>query len=189
MKTEPIPAEWDAIACPEFSYWRGMDILESHWERTQAFAEDEPGSDGFQEFIFWRRISVIWTCSTIEAVVNSQGTAWLGEVFYKDNLERLGILQKIHTLYALKYRVRLPRKPGSLSDVTKLFALRNTLVHPKTREVPHEGTRENERPSQLHSMEFEHLRKVFWTVTALFEPDGNVETDGDATNRLAGTDP
>ena len=48
METEPIPAGWDAIESCELLYWRGMDILESHWVRTQAFAEYEPGSDGFQ---------------------------------------------------------------------------------------------------------------------------------------------
>lgn len=183
METEPIPAEWDAIVCPAIPYWSGMEILESHWARTQPFAEYEPDSDGFQEFMFWRRISVIWACSTIEAFVNSEGTAWLGEGFYKDNLERLGILPKIQTLYALKYRVRLPRKLGRLSHVTKLFELRNSLVHPKTREASKQGTRDNEPPCQLRTMEFKHLRKVLWTVTALFEPDGNGETEGETTNK------
>jgi len=30
-------------------------------------------------------------------------------------------------------------------------------------------------------MEFNHLRRVFWTVTALFEPDGVGETDEETT--------
>lgn len=183
MKTEPIPAEWDAIVCPDVPYWRGMDILERHWRRTNAFAEDEPGSNRFQEFMFWRKISVIWTCSTIEAFVNSEGTTWLGEAFYKDNLERLGILQKIHMLYALKYRVRLQRKLGRLSHVSKLFELRNSLVHPKTREVSGDAAQRSESPSELQAMEFDHLRKIFWTVTALFAPEGKVGTDTEATNK------
>ena len=66
-----------------------MDTLEEHWERTMAFAGHEPGSDTFQEFLFWRRISVVWACSTIEAFVNEEGLVWLGQGFYKDNLERL----------------------------------------------------------------------------------------------------
>ena len=182
METEPIPANWEAIVCPAVPYWWGMDTLESHWARTEPFVEDAPGSDAFQEFMFWRRISVIWTCSTIEAFVNSEGTAWLGERFYKDNLERLGILQKIHTLYALKYHVRLPPKLNRLSHVAKLFDLRNSLVHPKTRETSEQGARDNARADELRTMEFEHLRKVLWTVTALFEPDGVGETEEDAAN-------
>lgn len=177
IETEPIPAQWESIASLDIPYWRAMDILESHWERTRCHSEHAPESDSFQEFMFWRRISVIWTCSTIEAFVNGEGTAWLGQEFYKDNLERLGILQKIHTLYALKYRVRLRRKPCRLRHVDELFGLRNSLVHPKTREVSKEGTFHNEAPCELRSMEFGHLRRVFRIVTSLFEADGVGETD------------
>ena len=183
METETIPAEWDGIVCRDISYWWGMDILKRQWQRTSAFVDGKPDSDRFQEFMFWRRISVIWTCSTIEAFINSEGTAWLGEAFYKDNLERLGILQKIHTLYALKYRVRLPRKLGRLSHVTKLFELRNSLVHPKCREVSEGTTSEINDASELQTIKFDHLRKIFHTVTALFEPDGKVRTDTETTSK------
>jgi hypothetical protein len=185
METEPIPAIWDAISCPDFSYWWGMDVLEHHWERTKPFAEKSPESDEFQEFMFWRRISVIWACSTIEVFVNSEGTSWLGEGFYKDNLERLGVVQKIHTLYALKYQVRLPRKLGRLTFVSKLFELRNTLVHPKTHEVTNEeiGKHKCTPLDELMKMEFRHLRRVFWTVTGLFEPTGVGETDDEASEQ------
>jgi len=172
METGGIPADWEALACSAIPYWWGIDILEGQWKRTQPFAKNAPGSNKFQEFMFWRRISVIWACSTIEAFVNSEGTVWLGEDFYKDNLERLGVIEKIHTLYALKYRVRLPRKLARLDHVRRLFALRNAQVHPKTREVSKDGRRKNDPQCELRTMEFEHLRKVFWTVTALFEPDG-----------------
>jgi len=187
MKTEPIPAQWDSIACPDIPYWWGMDILQSHWKRTSLFSEFQPGSDEFQEFMFWRRISVIWACSTLEAFVNSEGTAWLGERFYRDNLERLRILQKIQTLYALKYRVRLPRKLERLERVTKLFELRNALVHPKTREVPREG-KPQELPCELRAMEFMDLRRAIWAVTTLFEPEGIGEIEDDTISKHVKSD-
>ena len=177
MKTEPIPAHWDTLAGPSVPYWWGMDILKSHWERTKPFAEDEPSSSTFQEYLFWRRVSVVWTCSTIEAFVNEEGVAWLGSGFYADNIERLPVIQKIYALYALKYRVRLLRKLPRLQQVRKLFDLRNSIIHPKTREHSRGERCEKAPLDELHTMEFQHLRKMFWTVTALFEPAGDGETD------------
>lgn len=172
MNAEPLPATWDAIETWEIHYWCALDILEVHWMRSQSFAEHAPESNTFQEFICWRRLSVIWACSTIEAFINTEGTVWLGEDFYKDNLERLTTRQKIYTLYAFKYHARLPRKLERLGHVDRLFQLRNSLVHPKTREVRKEVTRQDSDTYELYTMEFEHLRKVIRTVTNLFEPDG-----------------
>lgn len=179
MKTDPIPAHWDTLLSPSIPYWWGMDILESHWERTKPYAEDDPGSSTFQEYLFWRRVSVIWTCSTIEAFVNDEGVAWLGSDFYKDSIERLRIIQKIDVLYALKYRARLPRKLPELQQVQKLFDLRNSIIHPKTQELSGGDGCEKVPLNELHTMEFQHLRKMFWTVTALFEPAGEGARDAE----------
>ena len=179
MKTEPIPAHWDTLVGPSVPYWFGMNTLESHWERTKSFAEDTPSSSTFQEYLFWRRVSVIWTCSTIEAFVNEEGVAWLGNDFYKDNIERLRVIQKIYALYALKYRARLPRKLPELQQIQKLFDMRNSIIHPKAKELSVSEGCDKVALDDLHTMAFQHLREMFSTVTMLFEPAGDGETDGE----------
>jgi hypothetical protein len=175
IESEPIPASWDAIVCHEFTYWQNLDTLEKQWERTQEFKESETVT--YQEFLFWRRVSIVWACASIEAFINSEGVAWLGEGFYKDNIERLSVLQKIHTIWAFKYGKRLPRKLGRLVYVKQLFDLRNRIVHPKANEVSQKQNGTTDTISDIETMKFEHLRKVITTVTLLFEPDGVGETE------------
>ena len=182
MRRTPIPAPWDAIAGPSVPYWRGLDILEREWKRTAPLCTEEPGSTAFQEYIFWRRISVVWACSSIEAFVNEEGVAWLGECFYKDNLEKLNIAQKIQLLYALKYRAQIHGDAEAVEQARALFALRNRFVHPKTREVRDQRTQGDELRGKLDCMCFGDLRKAFCAVTALFEPPGAGEGDGRQTN-------
>ena len=87
------------------------------------------------------------------------------------------MLQKLNTLYALKYRARLARKNGALRDVLQLFDLRNSIVHPKARELTEDNNRKGSSFRDLHTVEFKYLRIVIRTVVALFEPRGVGKTE------------
>jgi hypothetical protein len=175
MKSDSIPAEWEAPkAMPDFLYWQGFDYLALEWKRTRRYKRAKRNVVQVFEYLFWRMNFVIWACCTIEAFVNSEGVALLEEVFYKDNIEKLGICQKIVVLYALKYRRRLESSHEAIVAVKKLFELRNRFVHPKTRNVRKELGRDDMR-AKLDDVSPDGLRKVFWKVTALFEPDPKAE--------------
>jgi hypothetical protein len=169
-KTGSIPWEWDSpIASPTIIYWRGLDHLALHWTRTQSLAADEHNIESLHEYLFWRKNLVIWACCAVESFVNEEGVAWLGEAFFRANLERLGICQKIAVLYALKYDRRLTESDEALNEVNKLFQLRNRLVHPKTRKVRQDRETEETLRTDLDNVSPDSLRRVFWRVTALFE--------------------
>ncbi len=172
MSTGPIPAEWGhPIATPTVVYWRGIDHLEAQWERTRSL--DTSGRDigALQEYLFWRMNLIVWACCAIESYVNEEGVAWLGEDFFKENLERLGICEKIAVLYALKYRKRLEQSDENLRETRGLFGLRNRLVHPKTKQVK-KGDKKDDLRAVLDAVSPQSLRQNFWRVTRLFEPEG-----------------
>jgi hypothetical protein len=177
MGIDSIPAEWEtSITSPVILYWRGLEHLAREWERTKSFASAETDIDALLEYLFWRKNLVIWACCAIEAFANEVGVSWLGESFYKQNLERLGICEKVAILYALKYGKRLAEADETLRAVRTLFDFRNRLVHPKTRNVREADDSTDEMRTNLDRVSPEELRKVFWRVSGLFEPKGIGET-------------
>ena len=175
MDFTPIPnPSAFPLACPSFPYWGGMDVLEREWNRTSAFASEDPGSSQHTEYIFWRNVSVIWTCATIEAFVNEEGAGWVGAHWYKKTIERGRIDEKILLVYALKYRKLLPINSPALKRINQLFQRRGELVHPKATS-PRSESNESESPPVFAPSEFSEFRKVFWELTALFEPSGDGE--------------
>ena len=128
----PDPSAFPLV-CPSFPYWRGMDVLEREWNRTLSFASEEPGTPKHTEYIFWRHVSVIWTCATIEAFVNEEGAGWVGAKWYKKAIECTRIDEKLLLVYALKYRKLLPIDSPAVKRITALFQRRGELVHPKAK--------------------------------------------------------
>jgi hypothetical protein len=172
MDKTPIPIVWEhPLACPSFNYFDTFTILENEWNWKDRYKTEPMGSKQWLEYRFWRQVSVIWACAAIEAFVNEEGAAWVGPDWYKKNVERGRIEEKIQVLYALKYRQLLPSKLPQLKQVNLLFDLRNELVHPKAR---YSRNDEKGKPSglNLYEMEFRDLRKAFWGITNLFEPKG-----------------
>lgn len=172
MDTTRIPATWNSIETPTILYWRGLDILEREWERTQLLGSKPDDIYALHEYLFWRQNAVVWACCAIESFVNEEGVAWLGERFYKKNVERLRVLQKVEVLYALKYRRRLDPGAETLARISDLFDLRNRFVHPKTHEVADRKARSDDTRERLEKMTPADLRKALRSVTSLFEPIG-----------------
>jgi hypothetical protein len=148
-----------------------MDILEREWSRTSLFAAQPPGSPNHTEYIFWRNVSVIWTCATIEAYVNEEGASWVGAEWYKKAIERGRIDEKIHLVYALKYRSLLPIDSPVLKRINQLFQRRNELIHPKAKAVNSKG-KEKDTQASGDSTDFQEFRCVFRSLTSLFQAPG-----------------
>jgi len=170
---DSIPAEWEfPIASPTIIYWRGIDHLAPQWEQTKMLGAEGGTIEELHEYLFWRKTLVIWTCCAIEAFVNEEGVSWLGDSFYKKNLERLGICEKIAVLYALKYAKRLQEDHAVLKDVKKVFDFRNQLVHPKARSFKKNPDPSDSLRSHLDSVEPDLCRKLFRAVATLFKERG-----------------
>jgi hypothetical protein len=78
--------------------------------------------------------SFLFLCMTIESFINHYGTKRLGETYYKRNLERIGITEKLSLLMAVCNQTKLDAKDPLLLKLRALFDRRNSLVHPKTKE-------------------------------------------------------
>lgn len=95
--------------------------------------------------------SFLFLCMTLEAFINHYGTKRLGERYYKINLERIGITEKLSLLVAVCHQTTLDAKHPLLQKIRTLFDKRNKLVHPKTREF------DSERPESFKS---KHPREI-----------------------------
>jgi len=123
------------ISSPINIYMRGFELLSQQLEHTQSYKDAELGTNHFEEFVFWRKNLVIWTCCTIESFVNLEGISWMGEEFYKKAVERQNIVQKIRLIVAIKNNELIEADNETLKSVRTIFDLRNQFVHPKTRSV------------------------------------------------------
>jgi hypothetical protein len=76
----------------------------------------------------------LFLCMAIESFINHYGTKRLGEDYYKRNLERIGITEKLSLVAVVCNQTKLEAKDPLLIKLRALFDRRNSLVHPKTRE-------------------------------------------------------
>ncbi len=77
----------------------------------------------------------LFLCMTIEAFVNHYGVRRLGEAFYKQNLERVGITEKIALIIATCFQKTIPKDNLIILKSRALFDKRNQFVHPKSKEI------------------------------------------------------
>lgn len=77
----------------------------------------------------------LYSCMAIEGFINYYGTRRLGQDIYKKLLERLGITEKLSLLYLLCFSQKRLMSDEPICSVRDLFDLRNSLVHPKTKEL------------------------------------------------------
>jgi hypothetical protein len=159
------------IWTPFPTYVRGLDIISEHWSRTKSYKNKDPASNEFQEYLFWRKNLVIWTCCTIESFVNMEGVSWMGEEFYKDVVERQNIVQKIRLIYAVKYSKILPPDEDTIKNVRKIFELRNQFVHPKTCSADKDGGKGNQKDENLDRFVPTELRNLVKSVNNLILKD------------------
>ncbi|MBU2590693.1 MAG: hypothetical protein KKC21_01565 [Nitrospinae bacterium] len=82
--------------------------------------------------------TILFSCMTIEGFINNYGVRRLGEAFYKKNLERLGITEKLSLLILACIGKAIESNAVLMKKARALFDARNSLVHPKTKEFNHE---------------------------------------------------
>jgi roadblock/LC7 domain-containing protein len=115
--------------------------------------------------------SFLMACMAVEGLINNYGTRRLGEDFYKKNLERLGITEKLSVLMLICLGVALDKNDPIIAKVRSLFDSRNRLVHPKTKEFDFEH-REHANCAHPKDLELERsLEDVEWIIDRLHELD------------------
>ena len=77
----------------------------------------------------------IYAAMSVEAFLNFYGVVRLGEAVFRDNLQRVGVTEKLTLLLAMCDGVELERDSELWRTVRGLFDRRNALVHPKAREL------------------------------------------------------
>ncbi|WP_155952614.1 hypothetical protein [Pseudomonas sp. URMO17WK12:I4] len=77
----------------------------------------------------------LYACMAIEGFINHYGTIRLGEDVFKSLLERTGITEKLSLIYLLCFEKVTLISDHPIKSIRKIFDQRNTLVHPKTKEL------------------------------------------------------
>ena len=179
INTKPLPIDEDdvyPITAPIPTYIKGFDLLSEQCLRTNDYRDNDPGSDNFQEFLFWRKNAIIWACCMIESFVNLEGVSWMGEEFYKNAIERQRIIDKISLVYTIKYSRLLDRSEQILKDIQYLFDLRNQFVHPKTRQCRDSEQNNDKYMEFLVNLNPEELKILVISVNSLIkDPDDRQE--------------
>ena len=78
---------------------------------------------------------LIFSAMAVESFLNFYGVVRLGETEYKRNLERLSLDRKLRALLLFCDSIALDGTDPLIAALTDLAEMRNSLVHPKTREV------------------------------------------------------
>ena len=179
MNTKPLPIdEGDVypITTPINTYIKGFDLLSEQCSRTKDYRNDDPGSERFTEYLFWRKNTVIWACCMIESFVNLEGVSWMGEEFYRNAIERQRIIDKIRLVYTIKYSQLLDRSEEILKNIQYLFDLRNQFVHPKTRQYSDSKQNNGKDMEFVVNLNPAELKELVISVNALIkDPDDRQE--------------
>jgi hypothetical protein len=78
---------------------------------------------------------IIFSQMAIEGFLNYYGVVRLGEAQYVKDFERLNLIRKLQALLRVCDSISVHRKDPIVAGVRKLTAIRNSLVHPKAKEV------------------------------------------------------
>ncbi len=80
-------------------------------------------------------VSMLFSCMAVESFVNLYGVLRMGDEFYKRNIERSGINQKLEVIIAIGKQELLSKNEEIALVTRRMFDKRNQLVHPKTVEA------------------------------------------------------
>jgi hypothetical protein len=77
----------------------------------------------------------IFSAMCVESFINFYGVLRLGEIEFHKNFERMGLSNKLEVLLLVCDSISLSKKDPLVVLLTRMSERRNTLAHPKTREV------------------------------------------------------
>ena len=98
----------------------------------------------------------MYSAMSVEAFLNFYGVVRLGEDLYAENLQKVGVTEKLTLLLAVCDGVQIDKKSELWRTVRALFDRRNALVHPKARELrglPDDGSEPPPPPPQQDLLE------------------------------------
>jgi len=78
----------------------------------------------------------IFAAMAVEAFINFYGIIRLGEAEYTEHFERLGIVPKLRVLLLVCDSISLGTSDQLVVSLRRIADERNTLVHPKAKELP-----------------------------------------------------
>lgn len=119
----------------------------------------------------------LFACMTIEAFLNHYGMKRLGEDFYKRNLERIGITEKLSILILTCQQKLLKKNDIIIKKTRALFDARNRLVHPKSKEINFERLDDfsTKHPKDLSVKEI--INDMEDIISMLCEMDDDINRD------------
>lgn len=120
---------------------------------------------------------VLFSCMAIEGFLNYYGVRRLGENFYKRNIERLGITEKLQ-LILLSCTGYLSKKDDKIiKTIRVIFDLRNSLIHPKSKDLTVKGISNLIYGGEFSEEEVMNMLDEFFKLFLSYDEDIKIETD------------
>jgi hypothetical protein len=171
-----------------FEYQKLLERLQYEEEQLQMEYRNETPedrasliiykTDKLRESCFRAAISAhLFGCLAFEGFLNLYGVKRLGEQFYKRNMERLSITNKTTLLLLMCNGVILDSESDLLKNIKYIFDIRNSLVHPKAREIRYDRLDDfvNEHPSDIKIND--NLLLLDDVISAFFSFDPKLRID------------
>jgi hypothetical protein len=122
---------------------------------------------------FFSDSTVVATAMAVEGFLNLYGVIRLGESFYQTNFERLTPTQKVAALLGTCCGVLIQKDTEIIQVTQRIFSRRNSLVHPKSRELPRNGRNggaPRPRPQQIAHESVIDMER-FSALFSAYDPD------------------
>jgi hypothetical protein len=122
----------------------------------------------------------IFAAMAIEGFLNYYGVLRFGQQVFEEHFERLGVVPKLRQLLLICDGINLSKDDPLCDAARRVAESRNQLLHPKAKEVPHDGTF---KPTVLklpeYARESVNAMETFFTLFASAVPNaaGVVNTE------------
>ena len=112
-----------------------------HFEDEDLYVVSETGQERI-ECLRDADACLLFSCIAIEGFLNYYGVRRMDEPFFKKNMERMGITEKLALVIAACCQKRLDEDDEILKEIRWLFDERNSLIHPKSKDIAHHAIEE-----------------------------------------------
>jgi hypothetical protein len=150
-------------------------------EKEQIFKkyEEDGNWERYTEIAIYNDLFIILGCAMIEFWVNSFGIHLLNEEYYKKNIERLNIVEKIRILIAIHKRKEIDDNNENVKNIRELFENRNSLVHPKAKRLKVDKMGEFVfEPNKVNNDDYLFVKKTLKNVHNFFKENEIVPESG-----------
>jgi hypothetical protein len=129
--------------------------------------EDPELSEKSQRAVQDEHVTLLYCCMAVESFLNYYGVIKFGEKYFKRNLERQGIKEKVSNIVLAVSGKCIEPTDDIYKEVRTLFDARNSLVHPKTKELNSENILDHLPDSdginevEVHVERMDHILQLF----------------------------